>query len=251
VAIRGRSQAVLEKQALREEVWARMTAEGVARFPGAVGRIPNFPGAERAAERLNELSEWTEARVVKVNPDAPQRPVRRLALEQGKTVLMAVPRLTKREGFILLDPKELTVSPHEASSIRGAFRYGRPVAPEDLPNVDLMIMGSVAVGEGGERVGKGGGYADLEYGLLRQFGKIGPETAVLTTVHPIQVLDSDIPMTKHDVPLKWIVTAEGIRRCRGVRKPPEGIYWDDLTGEKIASIPILRELAGQRKVHPA
>ncbi len=240
----------MEKQTLREEVWTRMTAEGVARFPGAAGRIPNFTGAEGAAENLNGLPEWTGARVVKANPDAPQRPVRRLALEQGKVLLMAVPRLTKRECFILLDPGELTVSPYEASSIKGAFRHGRPIAPEELPVVDLVVMGSVAVNERGERVGKGGGYADLEYALLRRFGKVPPEAPVLTTVHPIQVVKTAIPTKDHDVPLKYFVTPEGIRRCRGRRKAPQGIDWDQLTEEKIASIPILGELVRLEKSLP-
>ncbi|MDQ3894692.1 MAG: 5-formyltetrahydrofolate cyclo-ligase, partial [Actinomycetota bacterium] len=58
------------KQAVRERVWALLEREGVARFPGARGRIPNFVGAERAAERLAELPESRAARVVKANPDA-------------------------------------------------------------------------------------------------------------------------------------------------------------------------------------
>ncbi len=40
------------KAALREQVWSAMRAAKVARFPGAVGRIPNFTGAEAAAQRL-------------------------------------------------------------------------------------------------------------------------------------------------------------------------------------------------------
>ena len=43
------------KAALREEVWSAMRAAKVARFPGAAGRIPNFSGAEAAAERLRGL----------------------------------------------------------------------------------------------------------------------------------------------------------------------------------------------------
>ncbi len=162
----------MNKQSLREWTWTRMREEGVVRFPGAPGRIPNFKGAEAAAERLNGLPEWESARVVKANPDSPQRPVRRLALELGKTLLMAVPRLTQRECFILLDPGNLPVSPYAASSIRGAARYGRPVAPQEIPDVDVIVMGSVAVSRRGERVGKGGGYADLEYALLRSFDKV-------------------------------------------------------------------------------
>jgi hypothetical protein len=37
------------KAALREEVWAALSVEGVARFPAPDGRIPNFVGAEAAA----------------------------------------------------------------------------------------------------------------------------------------------------------------------------------------------------------
>jgi hypothetical protein len=46
----------------------------VARFPGAAGRIPNFAGAEAAAERLRLTPEWQRATTVKANPDSAQMP---------------------------------------------------------------------------------------------------------------------------------------------------------------------------------
>ena len=91
------------KRELREEVWSALTAAGGARFPGAAGRIPNFVGAEAAAERLRGVPAWKRARTVKANPDAPQWPVRQRALEDGKTVFMAVPRLADAKPFFLLD----------------------------------------------------------------------------------------------------------------------------------------------------
>src|ERR671939_164327 len=90
------------KQEVRERVWAALERERVARFPGARGRIPNFVGAERAAERLAATPEWREARVLKCNPDAPQLPVRRRALADGKLVYMAVPRLRTEKPFLRL-----------------------------------------------------------------------------------------------------------------------------------------------------
>ncbi|MGH2686827.1 MAG: 5-formyltetrahydrofolate cyclo-ligase, partial [Actinomycetota bacterium] len=69
-----------DKQAVREEVWDHLTESGVARFPGAHGRIPNFDGASDAAARLAELDEWRRAATVKGNPDMPQLPVRTRAL---------------------------------------------------------------------------------------------------------------------------------------------------------------------------
>ena len=124
------------------------------------------------------------------------------------------------------------------------------MAPENLPEIDLVVLGSVAVGEKGERIGKGGGYADLEYALLRRFAKVNPGTPVVTTVHPVQVLKTAIPMTEHDVPLNLFVTPEKTHRSREHRKVPEGIYWDHLTEDKILSIPILQELAEKENILP-
>src|SRR3954453_1486836 len=85
-----------------------MDREGVSRFPGAEGRIPNFAGAKAAAERLARHSAWQNAEVIKANPDSPQTHVRRLALDQGKTIVMAVPRLRDQHPFRLLDGKKLS-----------------------------------------------------------------------------------------------------------------------------------------------
>ena len=90
----GGDEAVLAAKAVvREEVWAALATPGVTRFPGPDGRIPNFVGAEKAAGRLRALDPWRAAATVKANPDSPQLPVRQRALEDGKTVFMAVPRL--------------------------------------------------------------------------------------------------------------------------------------------------------------
>ena len=43
---------VRTKDEVREEIWKSMEREGVSRFPGAEGRIPNFAGAKLAAEKL-------------------------------------------------------------------------------------------------------------------------------------------------------------------------------------------------------
>ena len=40
------------KDDVRADVWQSMDREGVSRFPGAEGRIPNFAGAKAAAELL-------------------------------------------------------------------------------------------------------------------------------------------------------------------------------------------------------
>jgi 5-formyltetrahydrofolate cyclo-ligase len=246
----GPAEVLAAKAALRQEVWSEMSAARVARFPGAAGRIPNFTGAEAAAERLRATEVWQATSTVKANPDSAQLPVRQRALEDGKTVYMAVPRLAEPEPFFALDPAHLSEPPRQAASIRGASRSARRVTLAELSPVDLVVMGSVAVGEDGARLGKGGGFADLEFALATAAGLIGQHTVLVTTVHELQVRATGmIPLTGHDVPVDLVVTPERIIDCRPLHGPraPAGIRWEDLTEEKIAAIPLLAAQREQRR----
>jgi 5-formyltetrahydrofolate cyclo-ligase len=231
---------VKAKDALRETIWSLLQRQKVSRFPGAVGRIPNFIGAEACARRLAEAEWWQKSKVLKVNPDSPQRPIRHRALVEGKIIYMAVPRLRAEKPFIELDPKKLKCSPYAASSIKGAASYGKPVTLDDVKRIDLIICGSVAVNRKGARVGKGGGYSDLEFALLTEAKKIGPNTPIVTSVHPLQVLEEEIPMTDHDIPLSAIVTPNEVMDIKPRYKRPKGIYWEMLPQDKIESIPTLQ-----------
>lgn len=241
----GGDPAVLAaKAALRDEVWSALKSSGAARFPGAYGRIPNFTGAEAAADRLQGTAQWHRAKTIKANPDSPQWPVRQRALEDGKLLFMAVPRLADPEPFFLLDPGRLGASPRQASSIKGASSYATQVAVEELEAVDLVVAGSVAVDEDGRRLGKGGGFSDLEFAIASQLGLIGPATVVATTVHETQVVAKGrIPVTGHDIRLDLIVTPERVITRRPGRRPGAVVRWPELTDEKIAAIPVLRRLA--------
>ncbi|HEX6237047.1 MAG TPA: 5-formyltetrahydrofolate cyclo-ligase [Acidimicrobiales bacterium] len=232
------------KQAWRERVWTAMTEARVARFPGARGRIPNFTGAERAATRLAETGAWQRATALKANPDLPQLPVRAVALTDGKLVVMAVPRLRTAEPFLLLDPDLLTVAPRRAASIGGADEHGRPLAVDAVPRLDLVVCGSVCVNRGGARIGKGGGYSDLELALGIEAGWIDGETTIVTTVHPLQVVDDDLPETEHDFRADLVVTPDEVISCPSAHRRPPGILWDHLDRDKIDVVPAL---AGRRR----
>ncbi len=235
------------KQALRERVWALLEARGVARFPLPLrDRIPNFRGAEAAAARAAGLPEWQAARRLKCNPDAPQRPLRLRALREGRIVFMAVPRLARALCFLRLDPARLGDRLAEAATIRGAATLGEAVEPRALGRIDLIVVGSVAVDRRGARVGKGGGYGDLEFAMARELGAIGDDTPVITTVHPLQVVDGAIPMTAHDVPLDVIVTPERVIRTRRAFPRPRGILWEELSADQLALMPPLARLRGRR-----
>ncbi len=226
------------KEETRESVWALLEREKVGRFPGVRGRIPNFVGAEMAAAKLEELAAWREARCIKSNPDSPQAPARKRALQAGKTVYMAVPRLREKACFIELDPEKVG-DLRKASNIKGAFEVGRPVEIERVKKIDLVLCGSVAVTRDGRRLGKGCGFSDLEYGLLTEAGKLTANTPVVTTVHPLQIV-REIPTLEHDFPLDAIMTPEKILFCEHEWPRPSGIYRDLIDPEKAAEIPCLR-----------
>lgn len=235
------------KQTLRENIWRAMQDAGVDRFPGAQGRIPNFNGAKEAAQRLEMLDAWTGAKVLKCNPDSPQRQARYRALKAGKTVYLAVPRLRDPKPFLELDPALIaTGNEWRASSIKGGFELGRQVALNEMPMIDLIVTGCVAVTRDGARLGKGGGYSDLEYALAREAGLVNDNTSIVTTLHPVQIVpNGDIPMTDHDISLDWIATPDELIATERTYSRPAGILWNKL-GDRRSDIPILETLADQR-----
>ncbi|MEM2878844.1 MAG: 5-formyltetrahydrofolate cyclo-ligase [Candidatus Hadarchaeales archaeon] len=217
------------KQRIRERVWSEMEAKGVASFPlPPMGRVPNFKGSELAASRMRELEEYSSADVIMVNPDAPQLPVRRMALLDEKRLLMATPAL--RAGLVILDPKRMD-DPARAATIPGAVKHGKPADLRSV-EVDLIVEGSVAVDACGGRVGKGAGWGDLEYAVLRESGAADGSVKVVTTVHDIQMIDDPIPMEPHDMPVDLILTPTKIVRAETGHPRPDGVIWDKLDPAK-------------------
>ncbi|MFD1569013.1 5-formyltetrahydrofolate cyclo-ligase [Halorubrum laminariae] len=265
----------MDKQAVREAVWDAFDEGDQARFPFPPhDRIPNFAGADAACERLTATPEWAAAETLKCNPDAPQLPVRRAALRAGKTVYVAQPRLRDSDPFLRIDPASLAADEiDDATTVSGIGEYGDPVSPEAVaegPTIDLVVSGSVGVTTDGARIGKGEGYSDLEWGVLRELDAVDTATTIATTVHELSVLDgpesavtetgnagsnTDTPETKpalpepdaHDVPIDLIATPERTIRTETPYSRPSGIDWDALDDETIEAIPVLAERAPAEK----
>jgi 5-formyltetrahydrofolate cyclo-ligase len=232
------------KQAIRRRVWDTLVAERVAQR-GVHGYVPPFAGAGVAADRLAGLPEWRAARVVMAVPDRAQHPARERALRDGKLLYVAVPRLAADLPFFVLDPATLTGAPGDAVSKDHAAHHARKVGVEDMRRVDMVVCGSVAVNRRGARLGKGAGYSDIAVALLQEAGRIGPSTVIVTTVHPLQVIDEAIPETEHDFSVDLIVTPDEVIECEPQRRP-SGLYWNKLTAAKIAAIPVLAARAAAR-----
>lgn len=228
----------------RSQIWDELQATGIARFPYPPhGRIPNFEGAEQAAERLFEAEVMADAKHVKVNPDAPQRFVRIEALERGCTVYVPTPRL--RGGFKRLDPTSISDDDlRTAASLSNMDTWAEPIGLGDLPQLDAIVTGSVAVTREGRRCGKGEGYSDLEYAILRELGH--DAVPVATTVHSVQIVDQ-FPTDAHDVPLSLIVTPDETITIDSTPAPPTGIEWSRLSDTDLEEMPVLKTLRQKRK----
>jgi 5-formyltetrahydrofolate cyclo-ligase len=234
---------VKAKDAWRQLIWKALDDAGAADDP--YGRIPAFVGAEEAALRLRALPEWQAATVVKVVPDRAQEPVRRVALEDGKTLYMAVPKLARAQPFYRLRMEELEragVSSDEAAQNQRALEVGLPVDTTEMEPVDLVVLGSVVVNHEGVRIGKGAGYADLELALLSEAGLLQKHTRIVTTLHELQLVDVELPETGHDYRVDLVVTPSLVVESRGLqeREQPTGVVWGHLSEEKARAIPALQ-----------
>jgi 5-formyltetrahydrofolate cyclo-ligase len=200
-------------------------------------------GADEAGRRVAGLKEFQDAVTVKVNPDYPQRQARLEALSHEKILMMPTPRL--RSGFVLLDEKVPRDRLRLASTIHGAFTLGRKVSLDQLPVIDLAVVGSVAVAPNGGRIGKGEGYSEMEYAILRELGLVSESTPVITTVHDSQIVDF-VPLEDHDLAVDYIVTPNRVLATKRTSRRLGGIIWSKVTQRMIEGMPVLKELRERR-----
>ncbi|KAK7066239.1 hypothetical protein SK128_007994, partial [Halocaridina rubra] len=236
----------LTKQDIRDKIWNYIEENDLANFPRPVKyRIPNFKGAGEAGQRITTLPCFTSAQLVKVNPDKPQEEVRFLTLDAGKVLLVPTPRL--RTGLfnkLHSDAQESKETLRIMAQTEGLKKHSKPVDLDAKIKVDLIVIGSVAVSRTGRRIGKGEGFADLEYAMMRSMKAVDDSTPVVTTVHDCQVFE-DLPehlFGPHDVPVDFIVTPTEVLSVSHRFPKPEGIYWHLLTPEKFRQVLVLRTL---------
>ena len=235
----------LDKDQVRAAIWRELEETGTGIGP-VWSVIPNFVGADTAAWRLAQTPEWQAARTIKCNPDPPQIPVRLRALYDGKIVYAPVPYLTEGFPYLRLDPARFAangISFELAATSEGYMAHGERIAFEEVEPLDFCVVGSVAVTRSGGRTGKGAGFADLETGIFRELGKIGPKTPMATTIHSRQlVTEPRVIMQAHDSPLDYIATEAELIVTRNCDPRPQGVDWDAVQPDQFASIPFLAEL---------
>lgn len=127
---------------------------------------------------------------IKVNIDRGQEPVKLEAINGGKNLYVppskdaSIPSLFTKvvcpEGLDVKDQRKYV-------RLQGPPESKMEVGIDTDVKLDMYVVGSVAVSKLGQRIGKGHGYIDLDFGILTQLGVITKDTIVVTTVHEIQV----------------------------------------------------------------
>nr|XP_057944725.1 methenyltetrahydrofolate synthase domain-containing protein isoform X3 [Doryrhamphus excisus] len=230
---------------IRQKVWDYIEDKNLANFPRPVhNRIPNFKGSIQACNRLAVLQEFKSSQTVKINPDRPQQQARIITLEAHKTLLVPTPRL--RSGLFnkIVPPQGANKEQLRiCSSSQGVKEFSTPIGLDAKVKVDLVVVGSVAVSEKGFRIGKGEGYADLEYGMMASMGAVDESTVVVTVVHDCQVVDiSEEIIESHDLTVDYILTPSRVIKTNCQSPKPQGIIWTKLDTAKLEKIPILKKL---------
>lgn len=239
-------QAEVTKTSIRRKVWEHLEKNKLVNFPRPVyGRIPNFKGCELAAAKVVELDEFKSAQNIKVNPDKPQEPVRFAVLEHQKHLFVPIPRLASGLLKHILLPEDCNKEKiRQCVSRKGIEESGKDVGIADDVKIDLVVLGSVAVSREGYRIGKGKGYADLEFAILTHMKAVHSETLVVTTIHDSQLYDS-IPSAlfgPHDVPVDIIVTPTEVIRVEKRLPKPTGVFWNLVSQRRLDLMPVLKAL---------
>lgn len=167
-------------------------------------------------------------------------------LDHDKTLLVPTPRLSKGLfNRLTKEPDSDKDTIRKLASREGIDKKSKPVPMASRIKIDLVVVGSVAVDRLGRRIGKGEGFADLEYSMAASHhGAVSSDTLIVTTVHDVQVFDK-LPeklFEEHDIPVDIIVTPTEVFRVKDKLPRPDHIIWNILTKEKFDQIPILKEI---------
>ncbi|KAK6479995.1 methenyltetrahydrofolate synthase domain-containing protein isoform X1 [Huso huso] len=235
---------------IRKKVWDYIEDNNLANFPRPVhNRIPNFKGAYQACDSIKGLEVFNKTCGVKVDPDKPLEGVRLATLQARKTLLVPTPRL--RTGLFnkIVPPEGASKDILKiCSTSQGVKEYSVPIGLDAKVQVDLVVVGSVAVSEKGWRIGKGEGFADMEYAMMVSMGAVSQSTIVVTIVHDCQVVD--IPeelVDTHDLTVDYILTPSKVIKTECKHPNPKGIIWSKVDLNLLGKIPILKKLREMEK----
>jgi 5-formyltetrahydrofolate cyclo-ligase len=241
----------VDRETVRVAVWDRLrnVARPDSRFHLDFSMfIPDYPGSERIPAALRELPFTAGGGPVFVTPDNNLETLRAELLRVGRPLLVTTYGILR--GFVFFRPGGVPEDSIDfAASLDGMERFGTPLDLEGLRGLgrlDFLVTGASAVSRDGIRFGKGHGYFDVEWALLRDLGAVDEDTPVVACVDDTQYVEEDLPARDTDTLVDWIVTPTRSVRVARTRPKPAGVRWDVLDPHLLATIPPLQELHAAR-----
>jgi 5-formyltetrahydrofolate cyclo-ligase len=237
----------MDRDSARALVWDRL--RGIAlpdsRFHLDLSMfIPDYPGSDQIPAALADLPFYGGTGPVFATPDNNLQSLRASLLREGRPLLTTTYGISR--GFVYFPPGSvLGPSVEFASSLDGAERFGTHIgiaSLRSLGRLDFLVTGASAVSMDGIRFGKGHGYFDLEWAMLRHLQMVGEDTPVVACVHDVQCIEQDLSALPNDSSVDWIITPSRTVKVSRRQLKPVGINWDQLDPALIENIPPLREL---------
>jgi len=236
-----------EKDNIREEVWEKLSKVAIpdSRFHLNFAEfIPNFEGSEQALTRLLNLDLYQTSKRILITPDNCLEKLREQIIQDQKQLI--VPTYGIRRGMILLERERIPQGQEQfASSLDGMERFGKHLSLADiqgLGKIDFLVTGASVVSTNGVRYGKGHGFFDLEWAMMREIGSADENTPVIAFVHNCQIIESNLKPTPFDTVSDIIITPKQIINIPKIHQKPIGVYWELLDPQLLKNIPLLSEL---------
>jgi 5-formyltetrahydrofolate cyclo-ligase len=236
-----------DRTAAREQVWKelRTVAKPDSRFHFDFNEfIPDYAGSEIGNQRIRELLVYKSGHTLFITPDNNLTSLREGAIMDGKTIIMPTYGIIR--GFLIIARKDVPQGQEAfAATLDGMDRFAEPISLEgitSLGSIDVMVTGASVITLEGLRFGKGHGYFDLEWAMMRMIGVVDENTPLIAVAHDCQITEVDIVPEPHDTIIDYIVTPSQTIEVASKRPKPEGINWDILPAEMREQIPPLRSL---------
>ncbi len=241
-----------ERDTIRERVWEQLSlvARPDSRYHLNFAEfIPDFEGSDQALTHLLDLDLYRESKRILITPDNCLEGIRSQSIRDSKQAI--VPTYGIRRGMILLERGMVPQGQENyASSLDGMERFGERLTLADiqkLGEIDFLITGASVISINGVRYGKGHGFFDIEWAMMREIGMVGEETPVVAFVHDCQVTENELQVEPFDTLCDIIITPSRLIRVSETQQKPKGIYWERLDPRLFESISLLPELRNMQK----
>jgi len=211
--------------------------------------IPDYEGSQKCAAAIRRMRWYQGSSVLFITPDNNLAGLRQHAVQDDKTIIVATYGIVR--GFLIIGRQDVPPGQERfVASLDGMEEFARAIDLDGLAclgRIDLLVTGASIINHQGVRWGKGHGYFDLEWAMMRELGLVEEATPIIAVAHDCQVIDLELAPAVHDTVVDRIVTPSRVIDVDRTLPKPLGIFWDRLDPTVRERIPPLAELYARTK----